>query len=185
VSELLDIRDEKGQLTGEAMVRPEVHRTERWHGIALVWVYNSQGQILLQRRAAHLNAFPDKWDVTVSGHLAAGETPTQAAMREVVEEIGLHVNAEELEEAGTIANEYPLVYGKQHREFDYMFTAQADVTIDSLRLQVAEVLEMHWISVDDFERDLADPVNGQHYSTRDPKIYRVIIDKIRQLKSAA
>jgi isopentenyl-diphosphate delta-isomerase len=180
--ELLDVRDENGTLTGEVMVRPEVHRTEVWHGIALVWVYNSQGQILLQHRAAHLNAFPSKWDVTVSGHLSAGETPRQAAVREVAEEVGIYLKEDELEEVGTVANEYTLVYGKQHREYDFVFTACVDAEIKDLRFQAAEVLDARWSSVEDFERDLADEINSQHYSKRDPRIYQMIIDKVRHIK---
>lgn len=179
--ELLDVRDERGELTGEVMARSEVHRTEKWHGIALIWIYNSKGQILLQHRAAHLNVFPDKWDISVSGHLIAGETPKQAALREVVEELGLYVHEEELEVVGSLANEYPLVYGKQHREYDYIFLVKADPEIEALRLQVAEVMEARWISVDDFEHDLADPVMSKHYSQRDPQVYKLIIDKLRQL----
>jgi isopentenyldiphosphate isomerase len=183
--ELLDIRDEHGTLMGEAMVRPEVHRTEAWHGVALIWVYNSKGQLLMQLRAAHLNAFPEKWDVTVSGHLMSSEKPLQAAQRELGEEIGVYVSPGELQAAGELANPYPLTYGKIHREYDYIFlTKQDNLDISKLTLQAAEVLELRWITPDELEKDLADPVKRHHYSERDARVYQLAIEAVRsQLKA--
>jgi len=182
--ELLDIRDEHGNLTGETMMRSDVHRQELWHGIAIIWVYNSQGQIMLQRRAAHLNAFPEKWDVSVSGHLTASDNPRQAAVRELGEELGIYVKESDLEDAGMLADSFALTYGKQHRECDYVFFAHQDVTdIESLRLQAAEVMEVRWFTIDELERDLADPVQVQHYSNRNPRLYNLIIDHVRQLSA--
>ena len=183
MSELLDIRDEHGNLTGETMARVEVHRTESWHGVALVWIYDSNGQILLQRRAAHLNAFPEKWDVTVSGHLAASDKPRQAAVRELSEELGIYAQPEELEEAGMFADTFPLIYGKTHRECDYIyFLRNDDIKASSLKLQAAEVLEVRWLSADDLERELADPVLSEHYSKRNAQLYKLIIDKVHLLR---
>lgn len=180
--ELIDIRDEHGNLTGETMARPEVHRAEKWHGVVLVWIYNKQGQILLQRRAAHLNAFPEKWDVTVSGHLTAGDQPQQAAVRELSEELGLYIQPEELEEAGLIADSFPLIYGKIHRECDYVYYLyREDIKASELRLQAAEVLEVRWLSPDDLERELADPILSEHYSKRNTRLYWLVISKVRQL----
>lgn len=181
--ELLDIRDEHGNLTGETMVRFEAHRTESWHGVALIWVYNSQGQILLQHRATHLSAFPEKWDVTVSGHLSASDKPWQAAVREVGEELGLYIEPKDLEEVGMMPDSFPLIYGKTHRECDFIFFLQQDLTPSKLRLQAAEVMEVRWLSADDLERELQDPILSQHYSKRSPWVYQLIIDKVRSLQS--
>ena len=179
--ELLDLRDPQGNLTGETMMRSDVHRQELWHGVALIWVYSSDGRILLQRRAAHLNAFPEAWDVTTSGHLTSGDSPRQAAVRELGEELGIRVRPEELEAAGMITDEFPLVYGKQHRECDYIFfVRQDDIDINSLPLQAAEVMEVRWISADDLEKELADPVLSQHYSSRNSRLFWLIINRVRQ-----
>lgn len=182
--ELLDIRDEQGNLTGETMPRPEVHRTESWHGVALVWLFDSTGRILLQRRAAHLNAFPEKWDVSVSGHLSASDKPLQTAVRELSEEIGVYVKPDELVPAGELADTFPLVYGKVHREYDYVYTVCQDVDIDKLKLQAAEVLDARWTSAEELERELADPGLAHGYSGRDRKIYQTAIDAVRKQAAA-
>jgi isopentenyldiphosphate isomerase len=177
--ELVDIRDEDGRLTGETMLRSEAHRSESWHGVALVWVYNSQGQILLQRRAGHLNTFPEKWDVSVAGHLTASDEPLQTAVRELSEELGLYVKPEDMEKLGEQADTFALVYGKLHREYDFIYAIKQDVNPDDLNLQAAEVLEARWTTVEELEKDLVDPIVSQHYSKRSPAIYRLIMEKIR------
>jgi isopentenyl-diphosphate Delta-isomerase len=183
--ELVDIRDEQGKLTGVVMPRPDAHRTESWHGIAQVWVYNTKGDILLQLRAAHLNAFPERWDVTVSGHLTAGDEPVQTAVRELGEELGINAEAESLEAAGMVADSFPLVYGKIHRECDYVFLLCKDVEADDMTYQAAEVLDTRWITPDELERDLADPVASRHYTTRDAIIFHYVIEAARRQQAKA
>lgn len=178
--ELVDIRDEQGNLTGETMQRQEAHRTESWHGVVLVWLYNSKGQILLQLRAAHLNAFPEKWDATVSGHMTASDKPLQTAIRELSEELGIYADASELQEEILLADSFPLVYGKIHHECDYIYTMRHDVEIEKLRLQAAEVLEVRWISPDDLEHDLADPIKSRQYSARNRQVYTTVIEVARK-----
>ena len=181
--ELVDIRDEQGNLTGETMARSEAHRAEKWHGVVLIWIYNDQGQILLQRRAAHLNAFPGKWDVSVAGHLMAGDQPRQAAVREVSEELGIYVKPEELEEAGMVADSFPLVYGRTHNECDYVyFLRQEGIKASELKLQAAEVLEVRWLSSDDLERELADPELAEDYAQRNTRLHELVINKVHQLE---
>jgi isopentenyldiphosphate isomerase len=183
--ELVDIRDEHGNLTGETMSLQEAHRTESWHGVTLVWLYNSKGEILLQHRAAHLNAFPEKWDVTVSGHLTASDKPLQTAVRELSEELGLYVKPEELKDAGMQTDVFQLVYGKMHHECDYTYLLCRDVAPDELKLQAAEVLDTRWITPDELERDLADPIASQHYAQRNPLVYRLALEAARRQQAAA
>jgi isopentenyl-diphosphate delta-isomerase len=178
--ELLDIRDQEGNVTGETMYRQQAHQSEAWHGVALVWLIDPRGRILLQRRAAHLNAFPEKWDITLSGHLSAGEEPLQAAVRELGEEIGVYIKPDELTSAGHMTDSFPLSYGKTHQEVDFLYILHHDVSIDELKLQVAEVTEVRWIRPDELERDLADTVQASHYAGRNRQVFQIAIDAARK-----
>lgn len=183
--ELVDIRDEQGNLVGDTMTRQEAHQAEAWHGVALVWVYNSKGEILIQRRASHLNMFPDKWDVTVSGHLTAGDQPIQTAARELGEELGMAVTPGQLHEATMIADTFDMTYGKVHKECAFIYLLCNDANLDDLKLQVAEVQEVRWISVDDFERDLQDPIGSRQYSKRNSQVYQLVIEAARKQQGVA
>ena len=46
------------------------------------------GRVLLGLRAASKRLFPERWDI-IGGHIEPGESPAEALVREVAEEIGL------------------------------------------------------------------------------------------------
>ncbi len=59
------------------------------HAVARVQVFDRQGRILLQLRAAAKDIQPGKWDTAVGGHLQPGEATAAAARREMAEELGV------------------------------------------------------------------------------------------------
>jgi len=50
---------------------------------------NSEGQLFLQKRSMEKDVQPGKWDMSVGGHVDAGEEPADAAARELSEELGV------------------------------------------------------------------------------------------------
>jgi isopentenyldiphosphate isomerase len=56
-----------------------------------VLVFNSRGQIFLQKRSMKKDRQPGLWDSSASGHLNAGEDYDACAAREAREEIGLRL----------------------------------------------------------------------------------------------
>jgi isopentenyl-diphosphate delta-isomerase type 1 len=87
--ELLDIVDNNDVVIGQA-TRGECHaNTALVHRAAHVLVFNRSGELLLQKRSAAKDIQPDKWDTSVGGHLALGESYLAAAYREMAEELGL------------------------------------------------------------------------------------------------
>lgn len=59
------------------------------HRVVRVFLTNSKGEILLQKRAEHIIASPGKWDHSVGGHVDEGESYEEAVRREMHEEIGV------------------------------------------------------------------------------------------------
>ncbi len=59
------------------------------HRVVYVAMFNEYDQLLLQKRAAHIVTDPDKWDVSVGGHVDNEESYQETAIREMKEEIGL------------------------------------------------------------------------------------------------
>ena len=57
----------------------------------LVLVYNQENKIFLQRRSNAKQLFPGRWDLSATGHVQAGESREEAAIRELEEELGLRV----------------------------------------------------------------------------------------------
>jgi isopentenyl-diphosphate Delta-isomerase len=85
----VDVLDSSGRSVGKMKSKSEVHRDGEWHGAAHLWILNREGQILIQRRSPTKENWPNLWDVSVAGHISAGEGPVEAALREAQEELGV------------------------------------------------------------------------------------------------
>ena len=87
--EIFEVYDHSGKKTGRAR-RSEVHGNPALvHRVAHVLVFNSAGDLYLQKRSEVKDIQPGKWDSSVGGHLDLGEGYLQAAKRELKEELGV------------------------------------------------------------------------------------------------
>jgi isopentenyldiphosphate isomerase len=114
--EAFDVLDAQGEPTGRTATRDEVHASGAWHAAVHVWIVDDENRVLLQRRAPGKDLAGGKIDVSVGGHLRAGETWLDA-LREVEEELGVTVGPEDLARLGTVASEriYPDATDREHQ----------------------------------------------------------------------
>jgi isopentenyldiphosphate isomerase len=73
--------------------RSEVHARGLLHRAIHVLVFNSRGEIFLQKRSMKKDRQPGVWDSSSSGHVDSGENYDETAVRELREEIGLELKA--------------------------------------------------------------------------------------------
>ncbi len=86
--ELFPVVDEQGNVTGSA-TRGQCHGGSMLlHPVVHLHLFNSRGELYLQRRPAWKDIQPGKWDTAVGGHLALGERAADALVREADEELG-------------------------------------------------------------------------------------------------
>jgi isopentenyldiphosphate isomerase len=85
--EIFDVVNERDEVVGRAR-RSEVHRLGLMHRATHVLVFNSRGEVFLQKRSLNKDRQPGLWDSSSSGHLAAGEDYDACAVRELGEELG-------------------------------------------------------------------------------------------------
>jgi isopentenyldiphosphate isomerase len=152
VDELLDILDESGRPTGEVVAKSEAHRLGLWHRCFHCWICGSDPEgsyLLLQRRAATKDTWPNYLDVTAAGHLATGEE-TLDGLREVEEELGLRVAPERLIPLGTRKIEQDIPGGCD-REFHEVFLVFDATPPGDLRLQKEEVDAVFRLYLDDVQ----------------------------------
>ena len=87
--ELFPVTDAEGRILGK-ITRGEAHGGARvLHPVVHLHVFNSKGELFLQRRPLWKDIQPGRWDTAVGGHADCGETPEEAMRRETREEIGL------------------------------------------------------------------------------------------------
>ncbi len=91
--ELWDLYNANGELVGTDHIRGEKLPGNCYHLVVHIWIKNSDGKFLISRRSATRPTSPLKWE-TVGGSVLKDETSLQGALREVKEEIGVDLNAE-------------------------------------------------------------------------------------------
>ena len=88
-SELFPVVDPSGRVVGSA-TRGECHNGSMLlHPVARLHVFNSRGELYLQRRPLWKDIQPGRWDTAVGGHVDYGESVGEALRREVREELGI------------------------------------------------------------------------------------------------
>jgi len=85
--EMFPIVDESGMIVGAA-TRGECHGGSKLlHPVVHLHVFNTKGDLYLQRRPEWKDIQPGKWDTAVGGHVDLGENVDIALKREAAEEL--------------------------------------------------------------------------------------------------
>ena len=86
--ELLDVVDENDRVIGRER-RGVIHEKGLMHRSAQVLVFNSKGELFLQKRSNNKDEFGGLWDSSAAGHVNPGEDYADCARRELAEELGI------------------------------------------------------------------------------------------------
>ena len=119
----------------DVAVRGEPIPEGRCSMIAGVFLFNTKGNIILQKVALSKKTDPGKWSYSAAGHVDAGETYEQAALRELSEEMGIKATKIDF-----LGKDYTLKNGKP-RAFHHVFKVISDDKITFEPTEVAEVKE--------------------------------------------
>ncbi|WOO41744.1 NUDIX hydrolase [Rubellicoccus peritrichatus] len=92
--EIFDVVDEHDQIVGQR-TRGDVHREKLLHRAVHIFVFNSDGQLYIQRRSPNKDQLPNCWTSSCSGHVDSGEDYDTAAIRELGEELAINLENDE------------------------------------------------------------------------------------------
>jgi isopentenyl-diphosphate delta-isomerase type 1 len=139
--ELFDVVDAEDRVL-RSELRSVVHRDKLMHRAVHIFVFNSDGQLYLQRRSMTKDSAPGKWVSSCSGHVDSGEDYDTAAPRELAEEIGL-IEPEGLER---VFKESPCRQTGQEFVWVYRCQAEGPFTLDP-----EEVSDGKWVNLDELK----------------------------------
>jgi len=151
---IVDINDDPlHYVTGKKALHD--YKEGEYHRGVHVFIELPRGRFMIQLKGEGTeNA--GKWSSSVSGHVRAGEDYKAAAVREIMEEVGLHIDPAELEQLGVM---HPCA--ETGNEFAALFTyLMADTEYP--RPDMEEVKELAVVRMSDLVRDLK--ANKEKYS---------------------
>jgi isopentenyl-diphosphate Delta-isomerase len=85
---MVDVVDELDNILYSASLR-DCKAMGLLHRAVAIFLINSSGEILLQQRSFSDDWLPGKWTISATGHVRAGENPSDASIRELKEELGI------------------------------------------------------------------------------------------------
>lgn len=136
-AELWDVYTKDREKTGRCHKRGEKMPKGDYHVVVHVCIFNSRNELLIQQRQPFKKGWSNMWDITVGGSALQGETSSQAAEREVLEEIGLQLDLSHTRPDFTINFD---------DGFDDYYLLEMEVDTAKLHLQEEEVQAVRWVS---------------------------------------
>ncbi len=90
-NEVIEIVNKNGKIIGNT-TRQKAYQKGLLHLAVNMFVFNSKGQVYIQKRSASKSSFPLYWDISASEHVKPGESPKNAATRGLMEELSIITN---------------------------------------------------------------------------------------------
>ena len=154
--EYIDIFDENNNPTGKVKEKQQAHEDGNFHRTAHVWIINDKNELLLQKRSASKKSDPNCWDISGAGHIRAGESVIDGAIRELKEELGVEATEKDLNYIATIKS----TKNPKNMEFGYVYLLKCNKKIEEYTFEDDEVSEVKYVYFKDLERMVADRVEG-------------------------
>lgn len=140
--EIVDIYDGKKNKTGKTVERSSTPQEGEYRLSIHIWITNSNGELLIQRRSPNKKKFPNMWNET-GGAATAGDTSEMTCAREFEEELGVKPNMDKAELIGSI-----------RRKHDYVdvWHIEQDIDLNDVKMQEEEVSEVKYVTIDELNK---------------------------------
>jgi isopentenyl-diphosphate delta-isomerase len=141
---LVDDNDE--EIGTEEKIR--AHQKGKLHRAFSIFVFNSKGELLLQKRAPSKYHSGGLWTNTCCSHPVPGEEMTSTIHKRLEEEMGFDC---ELRKAFHFIYRAELTNGMIEHEYDHVFSGIYD---GEVRPNPSEVSDFKWVDLNALEKDL-------------------------------
>ena len=132
--EIWDIYNIHGERQQRTILRGEPLQAGDYHLVVQIWIKNEKGEFLIQQRSENVKTSPGIW-ATTAGSVVAGEDSLTAAIRELREELGIEVAANELHLITQTIKEDSLWS---------VWLLTRDIPLHKFTLQEVEVSQIRW-----------------------------------------
>ncbi|WP_046371143.1 isopentenyl-diphosphate Delta-isomerase [Flavihumibacter petaseus] len=152
------------------MEKMEAHQKALLHRAFSVFIFNDQGEWLLQQRAADKYHSAGLWTNACCSHPRPGEPVAAAAVRRLEEELGFQTS---LQPAFSFIYKAEFGNGLTEHEYDHVFMGRYN---NAVLPNPDEVAAVRWCSAEEIRQDL------QQYPSRYTAWFRLAFDRVAALQ---
>ena len=157
-TEYLNLYDKTGKLLDEKGIRGK--KTDKFEGIAIIFIENTQGKFLIQKTASSRN----KVFATTGGHVSYGSTFFETIIKEAKEELGIDISNEKIKEV------YTYIWDKYYQKVYYL---KKDININDITIQEDEVEYVKWLT----QEEIDELINNNEFRAGNIEGYKYIINQ--------
>jgi len=180
MDEYIDILNDYGEISGKTCLKSEAHKNGFFHQSAHIWIFDKNKNVLIQKRAADKDTFPNLWDISVAGHISAGELPIDAAIREVEEEIGFTISENQLHFISTFRKKIAHSTNLIDNELHHIYICHLNYKLDSLNFQEAEVSALNKIPLNLLKKNIQN--NTLKFVPHGANYFKLVFEAIQNYK---
>lgn len=178
MEEYVPIWNSDGKPTGNSCLKDEAHQKGWFHPTVHIWFYTTSPALLLQKRSLTKQTFSGLWDVSVAGHVSAGESILQGALREVKEEIGLEIHSEDLQLLDIRKNINRFDNGVIDCEFQHVFLVKLETDVSQLQIQESEVDAVRLFTFEELHNCMFQKHPVYNIVPADMSYYQFVMDRV-------
>ncbi|ROH99342.1 isopentenyl-diphosphate Delta-isomerase [Chryseobacterium daecheongense] len=149
------------------MEKQQAHVNGLLHRAFSIFLFNSKGEMLLQKRAAKKYHSPNQWTNAVCSHPRNGETYLDGATRRLKEELGITAD---LSEKFNFIYKADVGEGLWEHELDHVFIGNYE---GEFNLNKDEVDEVRYVSMKELDQELSQ--NPEHFT----KWFKIILEEYK------
>ena len=139
-----------------SMEKIEAHEKALLHRAFSIFIFNEEGEMMLQQRALSKYHSPGLWTNTCCSHPRPGESLEEATGRRIVEEMGFSC---EMKEVFDFIYKAPFDDGLTEHELDHVFVGMYN---EDPEINAEEVAGWMWIDVDELLSEVKE--NPENYT---------------------
>jgi len=179
MDELIDILDTNGNYTHKTAMKSVAHAKGLFHPTVHIWFYTTNREVLIQQRAKNKDTHPLLWDVSVAGHIGAGEDMITSAIREIHEEIGLTIIKKDLEKIGVFKSIQKHSEFLIDCEFHHVFLSELKSPFNTLKKQDSEVRQLALVPLSKLETNILKHREWSIYVPHEISYYKEVFNSIK------
>ncbi|UOU97948.1 isopentenyl-diphosphate Delta-isomerase [Chryseobacterium daecheongense] len=149
------------------MEKQQAHVNGLLHRAFSIFLFNSKGEMLLQKRAAKKYHSPNQWTNAVCSHPRNGETYLDGATRRLKEELGITAD---LSEKFNFIYKADVGEGLWEHELDHVFIGNYE---GEFNLNKDEVDEVRYVSMKELDQELSQ--NPEHFT----EWFKIILEEYK------